>query len=59
MGTVADRTARGLEDAGRYLQEEGLSGMADDFTDLIRRNPIPAVLIGIGLGFMIARACRS
>src|SRR5262245_56302762 len=36
MGAVADRTARGLEDAGRYLQEEGLSGMADDFTDMIR-----------------------
>jgi len=59
MGAVADRAAGGLESAGRYLQEEGLSGIGDDITDVIRRNPIPAVLIGIGLGFMIARACRS
>ena len=59
MGAVADRAASGLESAGRYLQEEGLSGMADDLTDLIRRNPIPAVLVGIGIGFLIARASRS
>jgi hypothetical protein len=59
VGAVADRAAGGLESAGRYIQDEGLSGMADDFTDMIRRNPIPAVLIGVGLGYMIARACRS
>jgi len=53
--TVADS----LESGGRYLQEEGLSGMADDLTGLIRKNPIPAVLIGIGIGFMIARATTS
>lgn len=58
MGAVADRTAQGLESAGRYIQEEGLSGMADDITDVIRRNPIPAVLIGIGIGYLIARAVR-
>ena len=40
MGAVADRTAGGLESAGRYLQEEGLSGMADDITDMIRENLI-------------------
>lgn len=59
MGAVADSTASGLESAGRYLQEEGLGGMADDVTDLIRRNPVPAVLVGIGIGYLIARACRS
>jgi len=59
MGAVADRAAGGLESAGRYLQEEGLSGMADDLTDMIRRNPVPSVLIGIGIGYLIARAVRS
>ena len=28
-------------------------------TNMIRRNPIPAVLIGIGIGFLLARATRS
>ena len=41
-------------DAGRdYVREHGLSGLADDATHLIRRNPIPSVLIGFGLGFLL------
>lgn len=59
MGTATSRVADTLESGGRYLQEHGLKGMGDDLTNLIRRNPIPAVLIGVGLGFMIARSMRS
>jgi hypothetical protein len=55
LGTASASVADSLESGGRYLQEEGLGGMADDVTNLIRRNPIPAVLIGIGLGFMLAK----
>jgi ElaB/YqjD/DUF883 family membrane-anchored ribosome-binding protein len=29
--------------------------MADDVTEMIRRNPIPAVLVGIGVGFLLAQ----
>ena len=50
--TVADT----LEDSGRYLQEQGLGGLGRDLTNLVRRNPLPALMIGIGLGFLIARA---
>jgi hypothetical protein len=28
-------------------------------TQMIRRNPIPAVLIGVGLGFLLGRTLRS
>jgi hypothetical protein len=59
MGAVAGRVAENLQSGGRYLQEEGLSGMADDLGDLMRRNPVPTLLIGIGIGFLIARAVRS
>jgi hypothetical protein len=59
IGTAASTLASTLESSGRYLQEEGLKGAADDLALLIRRNPIPAVLIGIGLGFLLARATRS
>jgi len=55
---AAFKVADTLEKGGRYLQEEGLSGMADDLTGVIRRNPIPAVLIGIGIGYLIAHALR-
>lgn len=54
-GTVADA----LENTGRYIEEHGISGIADDLTSLVRRNPIPALLLGIGIGFLIAKATRS
>jgi hypothetical protein len=59
LGTAADKVAGGLESAGKYLEDKNLSGMAEDLTGMIRRNPIPALLIGIGLGFLLARTMRS
>jgi len=59
MGTAATKVAETIEGAGRYLKDEKLSGMASDVTDMIKRNPLPAVLIGIGLGFLLARATSS
>lgn len=59
MGTAASTVADSLEKGGRYLREEGLSGMAEDLTTSIRRNPIQSVLIGVAVGFLLARATRS
>jgi hypothetical protein len=56
VGEASSAVANSLESTGRYLQEEGLEGMAADVTSLIRRNPIPALLVGFGVGFLIARA---
>jgi len=54
LGTAGEKVAEGLEAGGRYLEEKGLSGIGDDLAGLIKRNPIPAVLIGIGIGYLIA-----
>jgi ElaB/YqjD/DUF883 family membrane-anchored ribosome-binding protein len=59
LGSAASSVASGLESSGKYLQEEGLKGMAEDVTNVIRRNPIPAVLIGVAVGFLIARITTS
>jgi hypothetical protein len=56
LGAASSAVAGALERGGGYLQEQGLSGIAEDFTELIKRNPIPALLIGIGVGFLLARA---
>jgi hypothetical protein len=56
LRTAGSGVADALESGGRYLKEEGFKGMADDLTELIRRNPIPALLVGVGLGFLIARS---
>ena len=59
LGTAAGKVADTLEGTGRYLREEGISGLAEDLTDLVKRNPIPALLLGLGVGFLLARALSS
>jgi len=59
LGSAASGMADALESGGRYLEHEGLSGLADDVTGLIKRNPIPAVLLAVAVGYLVARATRS
>jgi len=58
LGTATGSVADSLERSGRYIQEEGILGMAEDVTELIRRNPIPAMLVGVGIGFLLAKMTR-
>jgi len=55
LGAATSSVAGGLETGGKYLEDEGIKGIADDVTNLIRRNPFPAMLIGVALGYAIAR----
>ena len=55
-GDASAVVANTLESSGRYLQEEGLKDMVEDVSNLIRRNPIPALLIGAAAGYLVARA---
>jgi hypothetical protein len=59
LGEASAAVARSLDQGGRYLEKEGLQGIGDDLTNLVRRNPIPALLLGIGVGYLLARATRS
>ncbi len=59
LGSASQAVAGTIREGGKYLEEEGLSGIAEDLTSLVRRNPVPAILIGIGLGFLIGRTLRS
>jgi ElaB/YqjD/DUF883 family membrane-anchored ribosome-binding protein len=56
--TAASAVADRLEAGGRYLQEQDLSHMVEDFETIVRRYPLQSVLIGLGLGFFLARAFR-
>ena len=56
VGAAGSAVADTLEQSGQYLQDQGLTGIASDMTNVIRRNPIPSVLVGIGIGFLVARA---
>jgi len=53
-GTAADT----LQRAGTYLQEQDLGDMRADLEGIIRRHPIEALLIGLGIGYLLARSTR-
>jgi hypothetical protein len=59
LGTATGYVADTLEGTGKYIEDRNLGGMMDDMTGLIKRNPIPAVLIGLGIGFLLGRTLRS
>jgi ElaB/YqjD/DUF883 family membrane-anchored ribosome-binding protein len=59
LGSATQTVADTLESTGKYVEQKNLSGMVDDVSGLIKRNPIPAVLIGLGIGFLIGRALSS
>jgi hypothetical protein len=59
LGSASSAVADTLDRGGRYIEEEGLQGIASDVTDLVRRYPIPALLVGVGIGYLLARSLRS
>jgi len=60
MASQASHTvAETLREGGKYIEEANLSGMAEDCTRMIRQYPVPAILIGVGVGFILGRAMRD
>jgi len=59
LGDATKSVAGTIEAGGRYLEEQGVSGLVEDMAGVIKRNPVPAILVGVGLGILIARAIRS
>jgi ElaB/YqjD/DUF883 family membrane-anchored ribosome-binding protein len=59
LGRATSTVADTLDRTGRYLEDSGFSGMMEDVTSLVRNHPLPSVLVGIGLGFLLARLTTS
>jgi ElaB/YqjD/DUF883 family membrane-anchored ribosome-binding protein len=59
LGSATQTVADAIEGTGKYIEDKNLSGMMDDVTGLIKRNPVPAVLIGLGIGFLVGRVLSS
>ena len=55
---VADTAADTLERAGTYLQQQDLNDMRADLENIIRRYPVQSLLIGLGVGYLLARGTR-
>ena len=58
VGTAATAVVDGLESASSYLREKHLGHLAEDVTALVRTYPVQSLLIGVGLGYLLARRTR-
>jgi uncharacterized protein YjbJ (UPF0337 family) len=58
VGTAATTVAEKLDAAGSYLQEKNLDHMMSDLSNMIRRYPVPSLLVGLGIGYLLARSTR-
>jgi hypothetical protein len=59
LHNAGEALAAKLESGGQYLESHGLSGVGNDLTNLIRKNPVPALLIGAGIGFLLAKMLKG
>ena len=59
IASAATAVAGGLEWANSYLQEKDYEHLATDLTAVIRRYPIPSLLVGLGLGYVLARMTKD
>lgn len=59
FGSASQAFANSVRSSGDYIEEAKLSGIADDVTELIRKNPLPAILIAISAGWFLARKLGS
>ena len=58
IANVAETAADTLERAGSYLQEQDLSDIRSDLEGIIRRHPVESLLVGLGVGYLLARSMR-
>lgn len=57
-GEVATSAADALERSGQYLQDADIDRVRTDLERVIREHPIETLLVGVGVGYMLARATR-
>jgi uncharacterized protein YjbJ (UPF0337 family) len=55
LGSAANAVANQLDTAGSYLQTANWENMAKDLSDVIRRYPLQSLLVGVGIGYLMAR----
>jgi len=57
--TATEKVVDAYDQSKRYFQQNNFKDMAGDVTDLIGRHPLPAVLVGLGIGYMLGRMVSS
>jgi methyl-accepting chemotaxis protein len=58
IANAADTAATTLERAGSYLQQQNLAHMRANLEGIIRRHPVESLLVGLSVGYLLARRMR-
>lgn len=58
LGEASQSVARAFTESGEYMECSKLSGMRQDLSIAIRRNPIPTIFIAMGLGWCASRMLK-
>jgi hypothetical protein len=53
LGSAANVVANELQAGGQYLEGHGIEAIGKDLTEVVRKHPIPSVLVGFGIGCML------
>jgi hypothetical protein len=59
LGSATHAVGQSVRDGGEYLESAKLSGMGNDIAQMVRQNPLPAVGIAFGLGWLLASRMRN
>ncbi|MBS0154421.1 MAG: hypothetical protein JSS38_07495 [Nitrospira sp.] len=55
VGEVVNAVSEKVRSSAQYLEDSSVQDVVEDVTVLIKRYPIHAILIGAGIGFLLAR----
>jgi len=58
VGEVAQQAASVLDRSGSYLEQSDLNDVRGDLEQMIKRYPVQSLLVGLGVGYLLARATR-
>jgi ElaB/YqjD/DUF883 family membrane-anchored ribosome-binding protein len=58
LGSAASTVADRLESGSHYLAQHGVNGIAEDLSALIRKHPLPAIGVALGIGWLLGAYMR-
>jgi len=58
VGELVTNAASALEKGGNYFGSADMDSVRGDMESLIRRYPVQSLAVGLGIGFLVARALR-
>lgn len=59
LRSVSEVVASAARDGGEYLEHAKFTGIVEDVTQVIRRNPLRSVLVALGVGWFLGRRTKG